>query len=483
MLSVLIGVVGAMVLTSFAGARRAESAFERFRARSNSADAVVESVGGSRQPMDSAGWTVVSRLPGVDRVAPFAFVPFIPSSAGPEELVGGFVSTDGTWLYEVDVPRVVEGRLPSPDRPDEVAINEQYAEWLDLTPGDRLSGTTASPEQSGGEDVGGGGQGPSVQLRVTGVVRLPSDIAFNAGTPVAYFTPAFYEKYASTVGFASALAWVRLEQDQSFSTFNAALRGLPRYGEHLRASDLSGVSVDVDDATAVQARALVLLGLALALAGMLILAQLMARHMDGANDVQAALRALGFDQRQRCVAAAMPLIAAAFLGVAGSVPLAILASPLLPQGLPRMAEPDPGVMVDGYLLWWGAAAAAVIVTAIALIAGIEAGATNIRRVTNDGRGIAHDDRARCLLRVRPRPVVESSTRADVSRDAIRTRADEDVDALDGPVDWNPGRSRSHSGARFCLERGSSRRLPRAVRERLRRPPWARPRGRPARGSA
>ena len=369
-LSVLIAVLGSMALTSFAGARRAESAFERFRARSNSADAVVESVGGSRQTMDSAGWMVVSRLPGVDRVAPFAFVPFIPSSVGPEEMSGGFVSTDGTWLYEVDVPRVVEGRLPSPERADEVAINEKYAEWLDVTPGDKLSGTTLSPEQSGGEDASGGGQGPSVQLLVTGVVRLPSDISFNAGAPVAYFPPAFYEKYASTVGFASALAWVRLDQDQPFSTFNAALRSLPGYGEHLRASDLSGVGGDVDDATAVQARALVLLGLALALAGMLILAQLMARHMDSANDVQAALRAIGFDERQRCVTAAMPLIAAAFLGVAGSVPLAILASPLLPRGLPRMAEPDPGVMVDGYLLWWGAAAAVLIMTAIALMQGL-----------------------------------------------------------------------------------------------------------------
>ena len=52
------------------------------------------------------------------------------------------------------------------------------------------------------------------------------------------------------------------------------------------------------------------------------------------------------------------------LGAAGSV----LASPLLPWGLARRAEPEPGIRVDAYVLVWGLlGCAAVLAIAVAAV--------------------------------------------------------------------------------------------------------------------
>ena len=55
-----------------------------------------------------------------------------------------------------------------------------------------------------------------------------------------------------------------------------------------------------------------------------------------------------------------PLIAAG--GAAVAVGVAVLASPLMPLGLARIAEPDPGFAADWLVLGVGAAATVLLIS-------------------------------------------------------------------------------------------------------------------------
>ena len=173
-LVIVIG-VGATMLT-FAASRRAETAFARFR--ESVADGHVY-VGVEEEP---ARLAELAELPGVEAFAPFGYVPIYPVDAPESVRVegGGFVSVDGVWLYDVHRPIVLAGRLPDPAEADSIAVNEIFAELLDISPGDSVRMEVLSETD-----------GVFVDLGVVGVVRTPLDLGANAGSPLAYMPPAF----------------------------------------------------------------------------------------------------------------------------------------------------------------------------------------------------------------------------------------------------------------------------------------------------
>ena len=110
-------------------------------------------------------------------------------------------SLDGKFGSTIDRPRILTGRWPRTDRPDEIALNERAVADLDATVGERVTLHTLSPEQfeamvTGEQPFEGDYDGPDLHLLVTGVVRFPDDVAADVAQVSLFASPAFHDKYA-----------------------------------------------------------------------------------------------------------------------------------------------------------------------------------------------------------------------------------------------------------------------------------------------
>ena len=95
-------------------------------------------------------------------------------------------------------------------------------------------------------------------------------------------------------------------------------------------------------------------------AGVLALTQAVVRQVAAADRVDETLAAVGLTRGQRAVAVALPLVVASAVGAGLAVLGAVAVSPLFPLGVARRAEPEPGVLADGWFWpsapsswsWW-----------------------------------------------------------------------------------------------------------------------------------
>ena len=121
----------------------------------------------------------------------------------------------------------------------------------------------------------------------------------------------------------------------------------------------------IDRSLHTQALALQLLALLTGIAGALIAGQLLARLTFLESTEHPVLSALGMSRRERL---AVGLARATTIGVAGAlfaVVLAIAVSPLFPNGLAGIAEPDPGIRVDATVLPLGSIGLVIVVVLLA----------------------------------------------------------------------------------------------------------------------
>ncbi len=120
--------------------------------------------------------------------------------------------------------------------------------------------------------------------------------------------------------------------------------------------------------TSLQALALLLFGIIVALALLVIVGQSLARLAYTASDDFPVLRALGSSRGQLAAVALAPgaLIAAA--GMALAIPAAYALSVFTPVGLARRAEISPGLSFDAPILLGGAVLLALLLTARAALA-------------------------------------------------------------------------------------------------------------------
>jgi hypothetical protein len=111
MFVLLVAVAGGAVLVAAAGARRTDSAYPRFLQASKASDVLVSP--------DGTGfggyYRALARLPGAAAVAPLVGLN--------GQTMGQYVTVDHRLRYLVDIPKVLAGRLPLPDRLDEIALD------------------------------------------------------------------------------------------------------------------------------------------------------------------------------------------------------------------------------------------------------------------------------------------------------------------------------------------------------------------------
>ncbi|MDQ3640176.1 MAG: ABC transporter permease [Actinomycetota bacterium] len=366
-LTLLVGLAGAVVLTVVAGARRSSSAYDRFREASRSANVTLITSDPSR--LDQ-----VERLPQVEAVGRIFAPLFAPLRAGarePEFVAAA--SPDGSFAASVDRLRVMRGRALDPDKADELVVSEEVGTTLGLAVGQDVTFRFFAPEQleTMGADATPEPAGPSVTVKVVGIIRSPQNLAPGAsGIPAAYLTPAFYRAYGDSIAaYPLTFSRVRLGRGQAdLPAFSEAAGRIYGDDPEFVISPPSIELATVQDAIDIIVIGLLVFAAVGATAGLVAVGQALSRHLSHDAASRPVLSALGMTRPQRTGAAALAVAPVAVGGALLAAVGAVLASPLMPISLARRAEPDPGLSFDPIVIGLGLLTVALAVSAMAAAA-------------------------------------------------------------------------------------------------------------------
>jgi hypothetical protein len=370
--ALLVGVVGAVVFATAAGARRSGSALGRFEAFSRPSTMEV-----SAGEVTAAQVAQFSRSPGVAAVAVLHPMAVAPRGASNVKLAAAVDNTLGTVLER---PRVVAGRLADPNRADELNVGESLAARLHLRVGGVLDGTSMTPQQLRtifrGQDPGAPA-GPRLRWTIVGIVRRPLDLGDLAQTGgVMVLTPAFDRAYRDMIANFGTVLRIRTRRGAAdVPTVSATARAMFGKSNSFSASSFSVKDVAIEshgasDAINVITVALWVFCLVTALAGLVTISIVVTRDLAQVTSDNDTLQALGFTRRERAAANAPRLLFVAVVGslIAGVV--AIAASPLFPVGIARRADPNPGLHPDWFTLGLGTLALLAVTVLVGGLASI-----------------------------------------------------------------------------------------------------------------
>jgi ABC-type antimicrobial peptide transport system permease subunit len=364
-ITMLVGVVGAIVLASAAGAHRSASALDRFVAFSRPSDIEIDLGNTTAEQLRE-----FRRLP---EVTDFAVLhAFADSPRGAPNLKNA-ASVDGRLGLNIDRARLIAGRAPDPNAVDEINIGEGFAAQMHLGVGDDLVVDSLTPEQlrSEFEDKIDPGRplGPTVRLHIVGVYRRPLDLGdLAASGGVVVYTPAFDQKYAGRMGLFVTILRVRL-QNGSADVARASAAAREVFKDNFEGLvDVSAEARGGADAIDVLTIALYTFAGVAAFAGAIAIAIVLSRDLANAEIDHSTLAALGLTRRQ-CVAA---LGVRVLVVVAGGAVVALIAaialSPMFPIGIARRAEIAPGLHIDWLVLGLGLVAVVAFVAVVGFLA-------------------------------------------------------------------------------------------------------------------
>jgi hypothetical protein len=355
-LALLVGLAGGVVLAVAAGARRTDTAYPRFLQASKAADVLV-----SPQGTGFGGYyDALGRLPDVRVVAPLAGPQVVPLGQGGTADLSSTVAApaDSRFGHLTEIPKLLAGRLPRPDRPAEIAVDQIGAQELHLHVGSTLAMGAATSQtlprparwRHLSERVVGIFVSRGSVVPVTEVDKGP---AFDASTALSRLLGP---RYAAFDG-----AYVRLRPGTTVATFGrqaqALARQFPGTAGQVFVADESTQAAAIERSIRPQAVALALFALVLAVTAVLVVGLL------AASSDNATLAALGMTRAQLTAAGLAEVGAAAAAAAVIAVATAVAASPLMPIGPARLAEPDPGVSVDVTVLGLGAAGMVALLVA------------------------------------------------------------------------------------------------------------------------
>lgn len=391
-LTVLVGLAGGAVLGGMGIARRTDGAFEAMAERTDTFDVLVNP---NAESYTEARYQQIAAMPQVTRAGLVIGVAMTPASSVDvaeqnDDFSGALVYLNGSG-WDADRPTIRDGRMPDPQRWDEVYLESGYADRRGIKVGDRLGFRvlelglgkefvdTLPPESTDeqkqeafrarhiGFDTGT--LGTPVDLVVTGIGVTPTSVVIDEGfaPPGTIVTPAFWERFHHPdAGFWGTLAHLRNGADDT-AAFREAVQ--PLFGGN------RGVVFQTRSATAAQvaraveppvfglhAYALIIAAVAIMLVGQAIVRRVWLNTADNAT-----LAALGFSRRQRTWTAALPLVLVGVAGATLATILAVALSPLGPTAPVRATVPNPDLLFDAPLLAVGFSAITGIVGVIALV--------------------------------------------------------------------------------------------------------------------
>lgn len=367
-LGLLAGFVGGFVVGAAVVARRTATAYDRLEVATKVEDVRVQVYGGR----DLA--ERITALPSVRQswIAGTAVAQVTPGEVTYLGLISGPPRPP-----DLLQPIVVDGRAARDDAADEVVMLESVARGV--RPGDVLSLRFLTPQEFLQFDTGfGEPDGPAVDLRVTGLVRIPGGA--DSFSPLLA-TPAFAARYGDQVTVAHHVSLLR--RAGSASDFEAQLNRLrdeagprPEGGEEFEAFDArfpAEAATEVDTTAGVLAGGLMVMAVGAGVAGLLALAQALARHQSAATGEHAVEAALGLTPGERVTAHVLPTLLVVAVAVTGAAVGGLLAGWIQPLGSLRRYEPNPGWAPNVGLVVAGGAIIGCLVLLLAAAAASRAG--------------------------------------------------------------------------------------------------------------
>ena len=335
----LIGVMGGMAVgAAVAGAtvaRRTATAYERLEGAARLGDALT---------------IVNAGAPGVDAVRALDGIEASRATglwigAVRDDAVNYVGITGADWSSPLYRPVVVDGRLPDPDAPGEVLVNEQLS-FGDLGVGDTLDLSLLSPFQYGEFPQTEPPDGPDVTVEIVGTYRLPG---LPGIVPPFVAGPGWIDAYSEWK--STDLVVLDLVDQSALGELVLDLQEVERSVPRIRNRSefpvvepvlLAPQRDSVAAATGILVAGLLAFTVVTLVAGAVAVTQALVRmHGLGAED-QAAEAALGMTPLQRLVARGIglvpPVVIAAVLAVAGG----IVGGWFEPVGGTRNYEPVPG---------------------------------------------------------------------------------------------------------------------------------------------
>ena len=345
----LIGLAGAVTLAAFAGARRTDTAYPRLLDRLHALDVLVAPDFG-----ETVSVRQLAKIPSVEFAASaygFGLANFSGHGALPADTqfgLNGIGPSVAGAKIDAESPRVNAGRLPRPDRPNEIFLNEASARTLGLRVGSTVHWSLYDFSDLILDD---GSINPDtvftpVNFRVVGIGMTIDDLLLNENQDAGSVTlsPAFVTKYRDFAIYK--VAGVFLEHGtRDLPAFTGDVNRI--LGDQKVQLQTRGARERAFAAVAEPYSAsLLLFGIAAALAALIVVAQALVRLVDLDATDGPVLAALGTERRTQAAIASGRALVAIALGALLAVVGAIALSPLFPLGRARDAEPDPGVHVD-----------------------------------------------------------------------------------------------------------------------------------------
>lgn len=369
-LTVAVAVTVGVVLTALAGARRAQDALPAFVAFNRPYDAQVFA---EPSPDLQAVIDEVSAFPEWEVAQEVGAVVVSVQQGDRWVSVVPTAYVDGHPYIDQERPIIVAGRLPDPSRPEEVAVNEDFAAALGLRSGDTFALRTVTPEALGpiigGQSDPPDPDGEDLTMTVAGIIRRPSDLRLSSQQDNAVVAsdswylgvgPGFVERFGdrlATFGFGVAGQVKPGQQDELAD----AIATLGRDDLAVRATNEDAQLVaSIGRGIDFESNALLVFALITAVAGIAFVGQAIGRQVFFDLDDDAALRSIGVDRRHRLAVPLVRSVVVALLGAVGGVGIAVAASSAFPIGLARQATIDTGTDLDTAVLGLGAASVVLL---------------------------------------------------------------------------------------------------------------------------
>jgi ABC-type antimicrobial peptide transport system permease subunit len=361
-LALLLGVISGVVLAAAAGARRTDSAYPRLLAWGHASHLRIA-------PSYSSGspdyYRALGRLPHVAAMSTGTLLNLaIPGRYQEAAQIGVYASPDGRMGVSVDRVKVLAGRLFDPGDPGAIMISQKIADEEHVRPGGTAVLAGVPNDERGNPDLR---RAFPLRFRVSAIVLFNSQVApaVTGESPAALLSPAFLRTAEGRrLSESGSEAFVRLRPGASATGFARAASALanryPATGGKITAISTADEVAATERAIRPYAAALALFTALAGVVALVIMGQLLGRQLVLDSRWFGVQRALGMTRGQL---ASVSIARVGTVTVAGgclAVAVAIAASPLMPIGPARLAEPAPGIDVNLAIL---AAGFAVIVLA------------------------------------------------------------------------------------------------------------------------
>ena len=352
-LAVLLGLIAGIALTAAAGARRTGTAYPRFLRQSHAADLLVAPARSGFHGYFRA----VARLPEVASADAAAFLQMSLPVPGASPFSGmvAEASPFGGEGVAINRVKIDAGRIFDAADPRAVMINQQLADRAHVRPGGTLH-LIGYPQRNGNPDVA---HAVRLAFRVSAIVTFADEIVPVAGElaePRALLSPAFGRTpRAQSFNPAGGGAYVVLRPGADAVAFTdkaAALARRYRVGS-VQVVHLATAYAATQRAIRPEAAALAIFAALAGLIALAIIGQLLSRQLVLDSAEFPVLRALGMGRSALAVLSLARVAIVTTAGAAVAVAVAVAASPLMPIGPARFAEPSPGAEVNLAILGAG----------------------------------------------------------------------------------------------------------------------------------